>query len=76
MLLVEIQDNGAGIPPELQDRVFEPFFTTKPPGHALGLGLDHAMRVVRKHRGYLDVRSEPGNTRFRVRLPLNQFEAY
>jgi signal transduction histidine kinase len=76
MLLVEIQDNGPGIPPELQDRVFEPFFTTKPPGHALGLGLDHAMRVVRKHRGYLEVRSEPGNTRFRVRLPLNQFEAY
>ncbi len=51
MLLVEIQDNGPGIPPELQDRVFEPFFTTKPPGHALGLGLDQAMRVVRKHRG-------------------------
>jgi signal transduction histidine kinase len=76
MLLVEIQDNGPGIPPELKDRVFEPFFTTKPPGHALGLGLDHAMRVVRKHRGYLEVRSEPGNTRFRVRLPLNQFEAY
>jgi signal transduction histidine kinase len=76
MLLVEIQDNGPGIAPELQDRVFEPFFTTKPPGHALGLGLDHATRVVRKHRGYLDVRSEPGNTRFRVRLPMNQFEAY
>ncbi|UWZ82297.1 sensor histidine kinase [Occallatibacter riparius] len=76
LLLVEICDNGPGIPPELQDRVFEPFFTTKPPGHALGLGLDHAMRVVRKHRGYLEVRSEPGNTRFRVRLPLNQFEAY
>jgi signal transduction histidine kinase len=76
MLLVEIQDNGPGISQELLDRVFEPFFTTKPPGQALGLGLDHAMRVVRKHRGYIDVRSEPGNTRFRVRLPVNQFEAY
>ena len=76
MLLVEISDNGPGIPPELQDRVFEPFFTTKPPGHALGLGLDHAMRIVRKHRGHLEVRSEPGITCFRVRLPLDQFQAY
>ncbi|HEY3707466.1 MAG TPA: ATP-binding protein [Terracidiphilus sp.] len=76
MLLVEISDNGPGIPPELKDRVFEPFFTTKPPGHALGLGLDHAMRIVRKHRGHLEVRSEPGDTCFRVRLPLDQFQAY
>ena len=76
MLLVEVSDNGPGIPPDLQDRIFEPFFTTKPPGHALGLGLDNAMRIVRKHRGHLDVRSEPGHTCFRVRLPLKQFEAY
>ena len=47
MLLVEIWDNGRGIPPELQDRIFEPFFTTKAPGHGLGLGLDSAMRIVR-----------------------------
>jgi signal transduction histidine kinase len=76
MLLVEVWDNGRGIPPELQDRVFEPFFTTKPPGHGLGLGLDNAQRIVRKHRGHLSVRSEPGSTCFRVRLPLNQFQAY
>ncbi len=76
MLLVEIWDTGRGIPPELQDRVFEPFFTTKPPGHGLGLGLDNAMRIVRKHRGHLSVRSEPGSTCFRVRLPLDQFQAY
>lgn len=76
MMLVEIWDNGQGIPPELQDRIFEPFFTTKPPGQGLGLGLDTAMRIVRKHRGHLGVRSEPGSTCFRVRLPLNQFEAY
>lgn len=76
MLLVEIWDNGRGIPPELQDRIFEPFFTTKPPGLALGLGLDNAMRIVRKHRGHLSVKSEPGSTCFRVRLPLNQFQAY
>lgn len=76
MLLVEIWDNGRGIPAELQDRVFEPFFTTKAPGHGLGLGLDNAMRIVRKHRGHLSVRSEPGSTCFRVRLPLDQFQAY
>jgi len=76
MLLVEIWDSGPGIRPELQDRIFEPFFTTKPPGQGLGLGLDNAMRIVRKHRGHLSVRSEPGNTCFRVRLPLDQLQAY
>jgi signal transduction histidine kinase len=76
MMLVEIWDNGEGIPPELQDRIFEPFFTTKPPGQGLGLGLDNAMRIVRKHRGHLGVKSEPGSTCFRVRLPLDQFQAY
>jgi signal transduction histidine kinase len=76
MLLVEIWDTGPGIPPELQERIFEPFFTTKPPGQGLGLGLDNAMRIVRKHRGHLSVKSEPGSTCFRVRLPLNQFQAY
>jgi signal transduction histidine kinase len=76
MLLVEIWDAGPGIPPELQDRIFEPFFTTKPPGQGLGLGLDNAMRIVRKHRGHLSVRSEPGSTCFRVRLPLDQLQAY
>jgi signal transduction histidine kinase len=76
MILVEIWDTGPGIPPELQDRIFEPFFTTKPPGQGLGLGLDNAMRIVRKHRGHLSVRSEPGSTCFRVRLPLSQLQAY
>ncbi len=76
MLLVEIWDTGPGIPPELQDRIFEPFFTTKAPGQGLGLGLDNAMRIVRKHRGHLSVRSEPGSTCFRVRLPLYQLQAY
>jgi len=76
MMLVEIQDSGPGIRAELQDRIFEPFFTTKPPGQGLGLGLDNAMRIVRKHRGHISVRSEPGDTCFRVRLPLEQLQAY
>jgi signal transduction histidine kinase len=76
MILVEIWDSGPGIRAELQDRIFEPFFTTKPPGQGLGLGLDNAMRIVRKHRGHLSVRSDPGNTCFRVRLPLDQLQAY
>ena len=76
MLLVEIWDTGPGIPAELKDRIFEPFFTTKAPGQGLGLGLDNAMRIVRKHRGHLSVKSEPGSTCFRVRLPLDQLQAY
>jgi signal transduction histidine kinase len=76
MLLVEIWDAGPGIPTELQDRIFEPFFTTKAPGQGLGLGLDNAMRIVRKHRGHISVKSEPGSTCFRVRLPLDQLQAY
>jgi signal transduction histidine kinase len=76
LLLIEIHDNGRGIPLELKDRIFEPFFTTKAPGQGLGLGLDNAMRIVHMHRGLLGVRSEPGDTCFRVRLPMEQFQAY
>ncbi len=76
MLLVEIWDCGPGIPKEIQERIFEPFFSTKPPGRGLGLGLDQAMRIVRKHRGHISVESQPGSTCFRVRLPLDQFQAY
>ncbi len=60
MLLVEIWDNGPGIPAELQARIFEPFFTTKAPGSGLGLGLDVVSRIVRMHRGYVTVQSKPG----------------
>jgi signal transduction histidine kinase len=76
LLLIEIDDSGPGIPEELQERIFEPFFTTKPIGRALGLGLDTAMRIVRKHRGHINVSSSPGCTCFRVRLPIEQFQAY
>ena len=70
-VLVEICDDGPGVPPELQKRVFEPFFTTKAVGEGTGLGLDISYRiVVSGHRGDLTVVSQPGDTRFRVRLPL------
>jgi signal transduction histidine kinase len=70
-LLVEIGDTGPGVPAAIRERVFEPFFTTKPVGEGTGLGLDISWRiVVNKHHGDLRVESEPGNTRFQVRLPL------
>ena len=69
-ILVEVADDGPGIPPDIQGRIFEPFFTTKPQGEGTGLGLDTAYRIVRKHRGEIRVTSEPGNTCFQVRLPL------
>jgi signal transduction histidine kinase len=70
-LLVEICDTGPGVPAEIRDRIFEPFFTTKPVGEGTGLGLDISWRiVVNKHHGDLRVESEPGDTRFQVRLPF------
>jgi signal transduction histidine kinase len=70
-VLVEIGDDGPGIPSELQARIFEPFFTTKEVGKGTGLGLDTAYRiVVGRHGGDLRVVSRPGDTRFQVRLPI------
>jgi signal transduction histidine kinase len=69
-VLVEIVDNGEGIPAEIQTRIFEPFFTTKPMGAGTGLGLDTVYRIVRKHRGNVTFASRPGYTCFRVRLPI------
>jgi signal transduction histidine kinase len=69
-ILVEIRDNGSGIPADLRSRIFEPFFTTKPVGEGTGLGLDTVARIVRKHRGNVRFESKPGDTCFQVRLPL------
>jgi signal transduction histidine kinase len=68
--VVEIGDSGSGIPPDVQSHIFEPFFTTKGVGDGTGLGLDTALRIVRKHRGSINVNSRPGDTRFQVRLPV------
>ena len=69
-ILVEVIDDGPGIPADLQSRVMEPFFTTKAPGKGTGLGLDITRRIVESHGGRLTVTSRPGETRFAVRLPL------
>jgi len=69
-VVVEIGDNGPGIPAEVEPRIFEPFFTTKAVGEGTGLGLDTVQRIIRKHRGGIRVRSKPGDTRFQVRLPV------
>src|SRR5215471_10067088 len=69
-VVVEIADNGPGIPPDVEARIFEPFFTTKKVGEGTGLGLDTALRIVKKHRGNIEVSSKPGDTRFQVWLPL------
>ena len=72
---VEIVDDGPGIPAETQSHIFEPFFTTKPVGQGTGLGLDTAYRIARSHGGSLSFTSQPGDTRFMVRLPLGPITA-
>jgi signal transduction histidine kinase len=69
-VVVEIGDNGPGISPEVKPHIFEPFFTTKGVGEGTGLGLDTVQRIVRKHKGSIQVNSQPGDTRFQVWLPL------
>ncbi len=71
-VIVEIEDNGPGIPEEIMPNLFDPFFTTKAPGEGTGLGLNISHNiVVQKHEGRIDVYSQPGKTRFEVRLPLD-----
>jgi len=71
--VVEIADDGPGVPEELAGRIFDPFFTTKDVGHGTGLGLATARRiVVDRHDGSLTLDSQPGRTVFRVRLPFSQ----
>jgi signal transduction histidine kinase len=69
-VVVEIGDNGPGMPADILPHIFEPFFTTKGVGEGTGLGLDTVQRIVKKHRGNIQVTSNPGETRFQVWLPL------
>jgi signal transduction histidine kinase len=75
-VVVEIVDNGHGVPAEIADRIWEPFFTTRPGPHT-GLGLDIARRVVvEQHGGEIDLTGEPGRTCFTVRLPVAGLAAH
>ncbi len=69
-VVVEIGDNGPGIPEDVKPHMFEPFFTTKGVGEGTGLGLDTVQRIVRKHQGSIQVTSKPGDTRFQIWLPV------
>ena len=71
-IVVEICDDGPGIPADVLPHIFDPFFTTKGVGEGTGLGLDMACRIVKNHHGDLRVSSQPGNTRFQVYLPITQ----
>lgn len=72
-VVVDVADDGPGIPPEARQRIFEPFYTTKEVGSGTGLGLDTARRIVtERHGGSLSVDSRPGETVFHVWLPLAQ----
>jgi len=74
-VVVEVEDNGPGMPPEVASRIFDAFYTTKPVGEGTGLGLQISHRiVVLEHRGELDVATEPGRTTFTVVLPIRQPE--
>jgi len=71
-IVVEIEDNGPGIPQNIVDRIFDPFFTTKPPGQGTGMGLDISYNIiVHRHRGDIKVESQPGKTCFQIWLPKN-----
>jgi signal transduction histidine kinase len=70
-IVVNVADDGCGIPPDMLERIFEPFFTTKPVGEGTGLGLGIALEIVRKHGGEMRVESASGRgTEFSVRLPI------
>ena len=67
---VEVEDNGPGVPKDIQSRIFEPFFTTKGIGEGTGMGLDIVRRVIDHHNGSVNLQSAPGKTVFRVCFPV------
>jgi signal transduction histidine kinase len=74
-VMVEIEDNGPGIPEEVRSKIFSPFFTTKPVGKGTGLGLHTSYNIIQKHGGDIRLTSEPGKTIFTITLPVDQSSA-
>jgi signal transduction histidine kinase len=74
-VVVDVIDDGPGIPVDVQERIFEPFFTTKAVGEGTGLGLDIVRRLVDRHSGSVAVSSQPGRTAFRISLPVHEQHA-
>jgi signal transduction histidine kinase/predicted CoA-binding protein len=70
-VIVEIEDNGPGIPKDIQEKIFSPFFTTKAVGKGTGLGLNISYKIIEKHSGEIKVYSKPGKTRFQINLPVD-----
>jgi signal transduction histidine kinase len=72
-VVIQVADNGPGIPPEILSRIFDPFFTTKDVGEGTGLGLSIVHGIVERHGGTIEVESEVGKgTTFTVTLPVEQ----
>ena len=72
-IVIEVIDQGTGIPRTIRDRIFDPFFTTKPPGEGTGLGLSISYGIVRDHGGRIDVQSEEGKgSTFTITLPTHR----
>lgn len=70
-VILEVQDNGSGIPKEIREKIFDPFFTTKPPGEGTGLGLSISYGIIHDHGGSIELQSEVGKgTLFRIKLPI------
>lgn len=70
-VIVDLEDNGPGIPDDIQEEIFSPFFTTKAVGKGTGLGLNISYKIIEKHSGEVKVFSKPGKTRFQVSLPID-----
>ena len=70
-VIVDLEDNGPGIPEDIQEEIFSPFFTTKAVGKGTGLGLNISYKIIEKHSGDVKVFSKPGKTRFQVSLPID-----
>ena len=73
-MLVEVADNGPGVPAELTDKIFNPFFTTKPQGSGLGLAI--VRKIIDAHEGRIDMTTSARGTCFRITLPIDHTDAW